>query len=154
MLFTFPAPLNKVVNVVEGEKWKRIRSILTPNFSAYKMKQMLPLINSACDMLREKLEEMSQFGESFNNSNRYLICLIKLNISENVTGIMFWKVHLYFIHSLQYRTVHEQLSVESAFIDCFVCAFPRTVIGIKFSSQILSQSGVVNTAAMRYDWPI
>ena len=55
-----------MVNVVEGEKWKRIRSILTPNFSAYKMKQMLLLINSACDMLMEKLEEMSQSRESFD----------------------------------------------------------------------------------------
>ena len=56
-----------MVSVVEGEKWKRIRSILTPNFSAYKMKQMLfQLINSACDMWMEKLEEMSQSGESFD----------------------------------------------------------------------------------------
>ena len=52
--------------VAEGEEWKRMRNILSPTFSVHKMKQMVPLMNSACDTLMKKLEEMSETGESFD----------------------------------------------------------------------------------------
>ena len=66
MLFKFADPFNKMLTVVEGEEWKRIRNNLSPTFSAHKMKQMVPLMNSACDTLMKKFEEMSGTGESID----------------------------------------------------------------------------------------
>ena len=48
MLFKFLEPIDKMLSVVEGDEWKRIRNTLTPTFSAHKMKQMVPLMNSLC----------------------------------------------------------------------------------------------------------
>ena len=62
--FQFPdAPLNKNVVHSQGDNWKRIRNILTPTFSAGKMKLMVPLIEKSCDTLVEKLEKMADSGE-------------------------------------------------------------------------------------------
>jgi len=55
-----------MVSMAEGDDWRRIRNTLSPTFSAHKMKQMVPLMNSACDTLMKKLEEMSKTGESFD----------------------------------------------------------------------------------------
>ncbi|XP_068743044.1 cytochrome P450 3A8-like isoform X2 [Montipora capricornis] len=66
VLFKFPEPLDKMLAVVEGDEWKRIRNTLTPTFSAHKMKQMVPLMNSACDILMKKFEEISSTGETFD----------------------------------------------------------------------------------------
>ena len=66
MLFKFPEPLDKMLAVVEGDEWKRIRNTLTPTFSAHKMKQMVPLMNSACDILMKKFEDFSSTGETFD----------------------------------------------------------------------------------------
>ena len=66
VLLKFPDPLDKMLTVAQGDEWKRIRSTLTPTFSAHKMKQMVPLMNSACDMLMKKFDEISCKGESFD----------------------------------------------------------------------------------------
>ena len=66
VLFKFADPLDKMLTVAEGDHWKRIRNTLTPTFSAHKMKQMVPLMNSACDMLMKKFEDISSTGESLD----------------------------------------------------------------------------------------
>ena len=48
----------------EREKWKRIRNTLTPAFSGLKMKQMMPLLNSCCDTLMQKLNEVADKEQS------------------------------------------------------------------------------------------
>ena len=52
-------------NLLESkdETWKRIRTTLTPTFSAGKMKLMVPLIEKSCDKLLEKLEKIADSGE-------------------------------------------------------------------------------------------
>jgi len=62
----FPEPFNKMLNHAEGEDWRRIRNTLSPTFSAHKMKQMVPLMNSACDTLMKRLEQVSKTRESFD----------------------------------------------------------------------------------------
>lgn len=67
-IFQFPgAPFNKNVFHSQGNSWKRIRNILTPTFSAGKMKLMVPLMEKSCDTLMEKLEKIADSGKSGDN---------------------------------------------------------------------------------------
>ena len=58
--------MNTSLDVAEGETWRRIRTILSPSFSAHKLKSMTPLMNVACDALLKKVEEVAKSGESFD----------------------------------------------------------------------------------------
>lgn len=61
--FIRPNPsFNKNVLNARDDTWKRIRSTLTPTFSAGKMKLMVPLIETSCDTLMEKLHEIADTG--------------------------------------------------------------------------------------------
>jgi len=63
----FPGhPFEKNLLEAKDETWKRIRSTLTPTFSAGKMKLMLPLIEKSCDTLMEKLEKIADSDQSVN----------------------------------------------------------------------------------------
>ncbi|GFS94156.1 cytochrome P450 3A24 [Nephila pilipes] len=71
-----PEKKNGKVKRVEGQsqslvalrdkRWKEIRSIITPSFTASKMKQMAPIMNSAIDSLVENVEKKSTSGDSFD----------------------------------------------------------------------------------------
>lgn len=63
-LFDFPAPLDSLVSMVRGDRWRRIRNVLSPSFSALKMKRMVPLMNDACDTFMKKLEKVADKDES------------------------------------------------------------------------------------------
>ncbi|KAK3699413.1 hypothetical protein QZH41_018572, partial [Actinostola sp. cb2023] len=64
--FTFPKPLDKSLNFVQGETWRRIRTTLSPSFSAHKLKGMIPLMNLACDTLVKKIDQVAEAGGSFD----------------------------------------------------------------------------------------
>ena len=49
------APLDKGLFDARDEAWRKVRSILTPTFSALKLKELVPLINDAVDVLLGKL---------------------------------------------------------------------------------------------------
>ena len=57
-------PLDMNVLNARDDIWKRIRTTLTPSFTAAKMKQMLPLIEGSCDTLIKKMEEIADTGMS------------------------------------------------------------------------------------------
>ena len=57
-----PSPFSKNVLSEKDERWKRIRNILTPTFSASKLKQMLNLMDEAADTLMKKIEEIADTG--------------------------------------------------------------------------------------------
>ena len=62
--FMKPAPaVSRNVFNARDDTWKRIRNTLTPTFSAGKMKLMVPLIETSCDTLMEKLEKIADSGE-------------------------------------------------------------------------------------------
>jgi len=58
-----PEPYDRMLSVVPGQKWKDIRSTLSPTFSASKMKQMMPFMNEAIDTLLQKVDKISKTGE-------------------------------------------------------------------------------------------
>lgn len=63
-----PEPLASMLTIAEKDKWKRIRNTLTPAFSALKMKQMIPLMNTCCDNLIKKLSGVADKEQSVNIS--------------------------------------------------------------------------------------
>ncbi|KAL9966305.1 hypothetical protein ACROYT_G024359 [Oculina patagonica] len=58
------APLDKGLFDAKGEAWKKVRSILTPTFSAFKLKELVPLIDDAVDILQQKLQEFTKSNNS------------------------------------------------------------------------------------------
>lgn len=59
-------PMTDCLLLLKNERWKRVRSILTPSFSAAKMKEMVPLINTATDALMNNLNVHAESGEAFD----------------------------------------------------------------------------------------
>ena len=52
------ASMNSFLPVAKDEKWKRIRTTLSPTFSAMKMKEVTPLMEEAADILAGKMTEI------------------------------------------------------------------------------------------------
>lgn len=59
-------PMSDCLLMLKNEHWKRVRSILTPSFSSAKMREMVPLINTATDSLMKNLDAYEASGESFD----------------------------------------------------------------------------------------
>uniref|UniRef100_A0A3Q2VVJ2 Thromboxane-A synthase n=1 Tax=Haplochromis burtoni TaxID=8153 RepID=A0A3Q2VVJ2_HAPBU len=59
-------PASDCLLQLRNEQWKRVRSVLTPSFSAAKMKEMVPLINTAIDTLMKNLHVYAESGEAFD----------------------------------------------------------------------------------------
>ncbi|XP_029992926.1 thromboxane-A synthase [Sphaeramia orbicularis] len=59
-------PMSDCLLLLKNEEWKRVRSILTPSFSASKMKEMVPLINTATEALMNNLNVYAESGEAFD----------------------------------------------------------------------------------------
>uniref|UniRef100_A0A672J540 Thromboxane-A synthase n=1 Tax=Salarias fasciatus TaxID=181472 RepID=A0A672J540_SALFA len=59
-------PMIDCLLMLKNEHWKRVRSILTPSFSAVKMKEMVPLINAAAETLMNNLKGYADSGEAFD----------------------------------------------------------------------------------------
>lgn len=55
--FNPPSPLDSGLFFAKDHKWKRIRTTITPSFSAFKIKQMVPLIEEACEVMMKKLRK-------------------------------------------------------------------------------------------------
>ena len=51
----FPEPLASMLTVVTGQRWKNIRSIMSPAFTSGKLKQMMYIMNEAGDVLLTKI---------------------------------------------------------------------------------------------------
>jgi len=59
----FRRPYNKMLSIVPGQKWKDLRTTLSPTFSASKIKQMMSFMNEAVDTLIQKVDKVSKTGE-------------------------------------------------------------------------------------------
>ncbi|XP_077372715.1 thromboxane-A synthase [Festucalex cinctus] len=59
-------PMSDCLLMLKNEQWKRVRSILTPSFSAARMKEMVPLIQTATTALMDNLDVYAESGEAFD----------------------------------------------------------------------------------------
>ena len=64
-------PLNSALFITRDETWKRIRHTLTPIFTAAKLKQIVPLIETASEKLMTKMQAFAETGMCLN-----LLCVI------------------------------------------------------------------------------
>ena len=57
-------PMNSFLPIAKDKHWKRIRTTLSPAFSAMKVKEVIPLMEEAADILAGKLTEAANTGKS------------------------------------------------------------------------------------------
>ena len=58
-------PFDSGLFIARDEPWKRIRTTLTPTFTAAKLKQIVPLIENASDALRSKMQKFAETGKRY-----------------------------------------------------------------------------------------
>ncbi|XP_060101628.1 thromboxane-A synthase isoform X2 [Heteronotia binoei] len=64
-------PLEDSILILRDERWKEVRSLLTPAFGAANMKEMTPLINQACDILLSHLKVYADSAATFDIQRNY-----------------------------------------------------------------------------------
>ncbi|XP_053574907.1 thromboxane-A synthase [Bombina bombina] len=64
-------PMSDSLLCLRDDKWKSVRSVLTPSFSTARMKEMCPLINQICDTLVNKLQGYADSEEPCNVQRSY-----------------------------------------------------------------------------------
>ena len=58
-------PMDAGLFVARDERWKRIRKTLTPTFTATKLKQIVPIIESSSEKLTLKLQKFAETGQCY-----------------------------------------------------------------------------------------
>ncbi|XP_039918854.1 thromboxane-A synthase isoform X2 [Hirundo rustica] len=64
-------PMLDSILCLRDDRWKYVRSLLTPAFSDTKLKEMTPLINQACDTLLCNLKVYADSGKAFDIQRCY-----------------------------------------------------------------------------------
>ncbi|KAM9582281.1 thromboxane-A synthase isoform 2-T2 [Guaruba guarouba] len=64
-------PMLDSILCLRDDRWKYVRSLLTPAFSDTKLKEMTPLINQACDVLLCNLKAYADSGKAFDIQRCY-----------------------------------------------------------------------------------
>ena len=59
-------PMDKGLFDARDEAWRKVRSVLTPTFSALKLKELVPLIDDAVGTLLGKLETFAAKNGKFH----------------------------------------------------------------------------------------
>jgi cytochrome P450 len=65
------APLDKAITTLKGTEWKRVRNILTPTFTAGKLKKMTPLIKDAVATLQSRFVKAAEIQEDVEIKSYY-----------------------------------------------------------------------------------
>ena len=50
--------MNRLVAVLEGDDWKRVRAIMTPTFSTGKLKRMRPMLDECINILVTNIQKI------------------------------------------------------------------------------------------------
>ena len=59
-------PLESNLFAARDDQWKKVRSLLTPTFSSSKLREILPIIEDAANVLVGKFEESADNGKQLN----------------------------------------------------------------------------------------
>ncbi|XP_061079516.1 cytochrome P450 3A40-like isoform X1 [Conger conger] len=113
-------PMSDAVSLVEDEKWKRIRSVLSPSFTSGRLKEVFPIVQHYADALmnnlkKKDLEQPVQIKEmigpysmdvitsssfsvdidSINNANDPFVTQMKKLLNFNFLNPVFWIAFLF-----------------------------------------------------------
>ncbi|XP_010217139.1 PREDICTED: thromboxane-A synthase-like, partial [Tinamus guttatus] len=64
-------PMLDSILCLRDDRWKYVRSLLTPAFGESKLREMMPLINQACDVLLNNLKVYADSGKAFDIQRCY-----------------------------------------------------------------------------------
>ena len=59
-------PLGSSLTSLHGDRWKNVRSLLSPTFSSGKIKDMIFIMHEAADTLIEKMREAAEEQKAFD----------------------------------------------------------------------------------------
>ncbi|XP_078362972.1 cytochrome P450 3A21-like isoform X1 [Oculina patagonica] len=76
-------PLNAELFLSKYPRWKRMRKVLSPTFSAARLKQVVPLISVACERLEAKVEKLADTGESVDVPKLSALFVLDVILSAN-----------------------------------------------------------------------
>ena len=62
-------PLESNLFAARDDQWKKVRSLLTPTFSSSKLREILPIIEDAANVLVGKFEKSADNGKRLNERN-------------------------------------------------------------------------------------
>ena len=65
-------PMNSFLFIAKDEQWNRIRTTLSPTFSALKLKDVMPLIEEASKTLTGKILEAAKSGKNMFFSREHV----------------------------------------------------------------------------------
>ncbi|KAG8438728.1 hypothetical protein GDO86_005066, partial [Hymenochirus boettgeri] len=120
-------PLSDSLLRLRDDDWKRVRSILTPSFSAAKMKEMCPLINQACDVLLENLQKFANSGESCDLQRCYS-CFTMDIVASVAFGTQL---------NSQKDPDHPLVQNSKQFLELFTPFKPLTLLVLAFPSLVI-----------------
>ena len=85
-------PMDKGLFDAKDEAWRKVRSILTPTFSALKLKELAPLINDAVDILLGKLEMFAAENGKFHSliCKQHQLHLVSLKSNQLETTVEYY----------------------------------------------------------------
>ncbi|XP_069131898.1 cytochrome P450 3A29-like [Argopecten irradians] len=84
----FGGDLEHGLTNIKGSHWKQNRSVITPTFSSGKLKQMMPLIQEACQTLIQTAQKAMKSGENGQVEMRRLFAGFTMDvISSTAFGI-------------------------------------------------------------------
>ncbi|XP_023238238.1 uncharacterized protein LOC111637060 [Centruroides sculpturatus] len=131
---------------LRGTKWKQLRSVMTPSFTASKMKMMSPMINDAIKELLENFEKFCQSGEDFEVYTLFqrltLDVIVRIafgiqsNAQKNPKDPLFHLVYLMF--HIPFRFLFSLLAKSFGFLQPFLGIIRKltAIIGNKGTSPL------------------
>ena len=82
-----PKYFRKNITILQGEEWKKVRSILSPTFTGLKLKKMVPFINGIGDSLNSKFSKVLETeSQEFELKPMFRACTMDI-ICNIVFGI-------------------------------------------------------------------
>ncbi|XP_031571230.1 cytochrome P450 3A29-like isoform X2 [Actinia tenebrosa] len=128
-----PPPNNSGIGAAVDDQWKRIRSTLTPTFSASKMKQMVSLIDESCQVLIGKFREAADTGRTIKASSCYQQYILEV-LLKTAFGM-----EVDFQNNPNEKIVTTvRSSFESRqYLDMFFKSLPFSSLAMKLFSQVL-----------------
>ncbi|GFX11760.1 cytochrome P450 3A25 [Trichonephila clavipes] len=87
--------INKMLSVIRGEDWKRVRTVVTPTFTTGKIKRMLNIFKECSNTLTNNFQTLAEAGKAIDAKRCMNSATIAKGCScEHVVGVVQLKTRL------------------------------------------------------------